>query len=58
MLSYNAYVKEGVDPQYLRLIYYGGYGGKEIYEYKENVNKLHQEFKINSKCYFNQIYFI
>lgn len=45
--SYNAYVKEGVDPQYLRLIYYGGYGGKEIYEYKENVNKLHQEFKIN-----------
>lgn len=47
--SNQAYIKEGIKPEQLRLIYYGGYGGKSVDAYKENTNKLHKEFGIDSE---------
>lgn len=47
--SYKAYLNEGIMPENLRLIYYGGYGGESVYSYKENTNKLHKEFEIDKE---------
>lgn len=47
--SYNTYINEGIDEAHVKLIYYGGYGGNTLDEYRDNTNKLHDKFKIARK---------
>lgn len=42
------YLKSKISKNRVFLAYYGGYGGKTCYEYRESQNKLHKEFEISS----------
>lgn len=41
------YLKSGIPEKKVFLAYYGGYGGKSCDEYRENQNKLHEEYGIS-----------